>query len=197
MPLSPYFANVMLEPFDQACAKAELNAIRYADDLAFFADTKGLAEQCEDFCRTELERLSLGIPELGLASKTRIYSPQEPADFLGVEIAIAEKGYQLRVSPRQMDVIKGRIHALGNLKELRERGLDITRFGSALSSTVRSFAAAYEHCSNMADLQQHLDACRSNAVRSAVKSLGVDLDRLSGDARWFLGLAAPQQDHRG
>ncbi len=37
MPLSPFFANLFLEPLDDGILKAGFHAVRYADDLLFFA----------------------------------------------------------------------------------------------------------------------------------------------------------------
>lgn len=189
MPMSPYFANVMLEPFDKKCVNYAFDAIRYADDIAFFCSSERQARDAEEFCRAELSELGLSIPALEAQGKTRIYPPSEAAEFLGLEMAAGSDGYQMRVSAAQMTKIKERIHAYGNIAELRRRRLNITRFGNALEAAVQAYAAAYENCSNLHDLTQHLAACKANAIKKAMLALGVNISNLGKDARWFLGVS--------
>lgn len=188
MPLSPYFANVVMEPFDKRCREAGLSAIRYADDLIFFVKSQEDALQAKAFCLNELGKLGLGIPDLGGDSKTKIYDPSESADFLGLEIAKSSVGYEIRVSSAQMERVKQRILSYGNVKELINRGYDITKFGNALESTVRAYEAVYEDCSNFADFKSHTANCRRAALEEIFGQLGVDLEKLSKAQRQFLCL---------
>lgn len=188
MPLSPYFANVVMEPFDKRCREAGLSAIRYADDLIFFVESNEEAMKAKDFCLHELGKLGLGIPDLGGDSKTKIYTPSEPAEFLGLEIAQASKGYEIRVSSGQMERIKQKILCYGNVKEMIAKGYDITRFGNALESTVRAYESVYEDCANFSDLKSHMANCRRAALESIFGQLGVDLGKLSSAQRQFLCL---------
>lgn len=189
MPLSPYFANVMLEPFDKACQHAGLHAVRYADDLVFFASSEAEASGIQSFCLDQLAALKLEIPALVDGSKTRIYGPDEPAEFLGLELApTTGQGYELRVSSKQMERIKHRIHSYGSIRELRQRNLGLASFGNALESAVRAYEAAYEHCANATDLAAHIASCRQNAISNVMAQLGICVSRLDAERRWFLGL---------
>lgn len=189
MPLSPYFANLMLEPFDRACVHAKMDAIRYADDLAFFVSSEDEALQAQAFCLAQLGALKLDIPVLADGSKTRIYRPEEPAEFLGQELAPTGRGdYELRVSAAQMARMKEQILTFGSLSELQLRGHDISRFGNALLASVRAYEAVYEDCANAKDVAAHLDNCRRVALERILVELGIKPRELTAKQAWFLGL---------
>jgi len=189
MPLSPFFANLMLEPFDRACKEKNLGAIRYADDLAFFTSSEDEARTVQQFCVQELTALRLDIPELGQNSKTRIYGPTESAEFLGVDLRAAAGGqFEVAVSSELMHQIKQRIYLYGNLSELQTRGLDITRFGNALRAAVAAYGATYSYCANAKDLKNHLASWEQEVMTRIIRELGIDVNALSSGQRWFLGL---------
>lgn len=191
MPLSPFFANLVLAPFDRACTERGLAAIRYADDLIFFATSKMEAADIQDFCLRQLDALNLQIPALGSGSKTQIYGPDEPAEFLGVELRRAiGGGYEVAISPSHMQKIKQRIYSYGNLQELRMRDLDVTKFGNSLRSTVKAYGATYAYCSNVQDLLNHLDSWQKVTMTNIVKALGLEPGNLTADQRWFLGIGS-------
>lgn len=189
MPLSPFFANLFLADFDHECIRKKIRVLRYADDLIFFAASKTEAEDFEGFCKSELSKIQLVIPELGDDSKSQIYEPKTSAEFLGVELAPSKgASYQVQLGQKQLDAIKDKIYSLGNLTELRQRKLDISRFGNSISSRVAAHSAAYDFCAN----SDHLETCLrdwSRATRQKVAlALGIDIAKLSDDGRWFLGL---------
>lgn len=80
MPLSP-FSNVLLQKFDEALVKRRFQAVRYADDLIFFADSEAECFAIFDYCQAELGRLGLEIPSIGEGSKSEIYAPAASAEF--------------------------------------------------------------------------------------------------------------------
>ena len=94
----------------------------------------------------------------------------------------------MRISSTQMERIKQKIKSYGNVKELINRGYDITKFGNALESTVRAYEAVYEDCANIADLKSHMDNCKRAALEDIFGQLGVDLKNLSNAQRQFLCL---------
>ena len=189
MPLSPYFANLMLAPFDRACATRGLKAVRYADDLIFFTTTRDEALAIDAFCRESLGQLHLEIPPLGPDSKSQIYHPTEAADFLGVELRqSARGGYEVALGKSQFDEVKKRVYSFGNLTELQARGLDITKFGNALRATTSAYSATYEFCCNAKDLENHLETWKAQALLKVVSALGLDVTKLTAMQRWFLGL---------
>ncbi|WP_390349353.1 reverse transcriptase domain-containing protein [Variovorax boronicumulans] len=189
MPLSPFFANLFLADFDRACVKKGLHVLRYADDLLCLATTESEAKGYEEFCIAELSKLNLAIPKLADATKTHIYSPSAPAEFLGVELAPITNGrYEVRIGQKQLDAIKDRFYTLSSLDELKRRNLDITRLGNSLASRRAAYGAAYEFCAN----QDHLISCVTDwskaVLRKVAQQLGIKVDSLSAEGRWFLGL---------
>ncbi len=189
MPLSPFFANLFLADFDRACVNKGLHVLRYADDLLCLATTESEAKDYEEFCIAELSKLNLAIPKLADATKTHIYPPSAPAEFLGVELApIANGRYEVRIGQKQLDAIKDRFYTLSSLDELKRRNLDFTRLGNSLASRRAAYGAAYEFCAN----QDHLISCVTDwskaVLRKVAQQLGIKVDSLSADGRWFLGL---------
>lgn len=71
---SPLLANVFLNSFDQFLDERHIRFVRYADDIVFFSDTLGEAEEILDLARTYLtENLKLTLNE----EKTKIVRPWE------------------------------------------------------------------------------------------------------------------------
>jgi retron-type reverse transcriptase len=189
MPLSPFFANLFLADFDRACAKKRLCVLRYADDLLCLARTEAEALEYEQFCLSELSKLNLAIPALADASKTQIYEPSAPAEFLGVELAPIAKGrYEVRIGKKQFDAIKDRFYTLSSLDELKRRNLDITRLGNALAARRAAYVAAYDFCANQDQLIIGVNDWSKTVLRKVAKQLGINVDTLSSEGRWFMGL---------
>lgn len=189
MPLSPFFANLFLANFDKACVSKNMNVLRYADDLIFFGNSQAEAAYFEEFCATELGKIGLMIPQLAENTKTQIYAPNKTAEFLGVELApCKDNGYEVRLGQKQLDAIKSTIYDMGSLSELRRQRLDISRFGNSLNSRAASYSATYDFCCNRNQLEACLrDWIKATKTRIAI-SLGIELETLSDDGRWFLGL---------
>lgn len=193
MPLSPFFANLFLAEFDRACIKYKISVLRYADDLIFFAANEAEARKLHIFCSEELEKIKLLIPALvegsGGKTKTNIYDPTTPADFLGVELAPATgNSYQIRLTQNQFNKIKEALYYLSDLSELKRRNLNIARFGNSLSSRVESYSSTYGFCANHARLESSLQDWMREVHRKVATALGIDTSKLSDEGRWFLGL---------
>lgn len=190
MPLSPFFANLYLAAFDKACVAKGITALRYADDLIFFAASEEEALSLGDFCQDELAKIGLSIPGISAEGKTQIYAPHENAEFLGVELRLNDEGrYVVAVSQKQLDFIKSSIYEMGSLSDLRKRGLDVTRFGNSLAARCASYSATYEYCDNSQQLDASLvDWVRATKAKIAI-ALGINPAKLSSDGQWFLGLA--------
>lgn len=189
MPLSPLFANLFLADFDKECIQRHIKAIRYADDLIFFANTEDEARSLQSFCKEELEKINLQIPDLVSGAKSQIYSPMEAAEFLGVEICrFKEKKYIVNIGQKQLHKIKEQINALGSLKELKNRNLNMSKFGTAIDSRIAAYSSTYEFCSNHAQLAASLDVWSLGVKQKLAKELGIDIANLTDDGKWFLGI---------
>ncbi len=191
MPLSPLFSNIFLKNFDDAIVNANYQAVRYADDLVFFGKNKEECLNISEFCKTELQKIGLEIPLLSDETKTIIYSPDEPAEFLGVQIArkTRGKGYILTLSSTQIERMRKELLSLASIPSLNSRGITLKNLGQSLKSRQAGFLAAYNVCSNIKEIVWNLDKIEQKILRTLYRDeLGIKIDTLTAEARTFLGL---------
>lgn len=194
MPLSPFFSNVLLQKFDEALVKRRFQAVRYADDLIFFADSEVECFAIFDYCQSELGRLGLEIPSIGEGSKSEIYAPAASAEFLGLSLAPLRNGdtYTLMLSAQQFEQIRKEMGAFSSLEELLSRGITLKNLVPAVSAKAAGYLHAYQFCSNYDQLENLLTELTHDALRRLYKhGLGLNLHQMSGAALRFLGL--PEQ----
>lgn len=190
MPLSPLFANIILQDFDNQIVDGGYSAIRYADDIIFFADSERSCMEIHGFCRKQLKKLGLEIPDVGPNSKSHIYEPQEPAEFLGLGLVREQQGYILRLMPDQIERIRREILQLGSIPELLSRRVTLANLGSHIQNRVTGYLSAYEACTNVEELEHTFDALTQKILLSIYRDgLKIDVPSLSAEAKTFLGLA--------
>ncbi len=85
------------------------------------------SEELEKFCVDRLGRLDLGIPTLAANGKTQIYAPADVAEFLGVELALANGKYEYVLAKSRWKKIRESFLTLGNISALRQLNLDVTK----------------------------------------------------------------------
>lgn len=189
MPLSPLFANVVLQRFDNAVIKRDLSAIRYADDLVFFADSEEACLAIHAFCRKHLKKLNLKVPDIGPGTKSQIYRPEEPAEFLGLGLVREQHGYVLRLMPSQIERIRREISQLQSIKELLSRRVTLATLGTHIQNRVAGYFSAYEVCTNVEELEHELDELTQKVLVGVYRDgLNINLGVLRPDAKTFLGL---------
>jgi len=189
MPLSPFFANIYLYEFDKWLQKEGVPAVRYADDLIFFLDSEAACCALRDRCAQELKKLGLDIPEFKDKTKSVIYPPEKAAEFLGLGLRKKDKGYALEVMPEQIQAIKGELGKFASVKELNSRGVTLASLGQRLTAKKSGYSAAYDCCANLKELEQNMDDVTKNALSILYRrDLGIDIKKLSADARTFLML---------
>lgn len=190
MPLSPFFANLYLEKFDQAVGKAGYHAVRYADDLIFFADSEEQCHEIEEFCKTELSQVGLGIPSRGPASKTEIVEPGETIEFLGLGLRKNNDRYELALLSNQIQEIRTELLRLGSIEDLLSREITISRLGAAIDSRVSGYLNAYECCTNYLEFENELESIKQKILRRVFgqNGLGIDLAALTPEKKKFLGI---------
>jgi RNA-directed DNA polymerase len=189
MPLSPLFANIILQDFDNEIVQGGYVAIRYADDLIFFADSERTCVEIHDFCRRELKKLGLAVPDVAPKSKSRIYKPEEPAEFLGLGLVREQQHYVLRLMPDQIERIRRELLQLGSISELLSRRVTLANLGSHIQNRVTGYFSAYEACTNVEALENEFDALTQRVLFSIYRDgLKIDIPSLSSEARTFLGL---------
>ena len=189
MPLSPFFSNVVLAPFDCEIQNRNIPAVRYADDLIFFSNSEQGCKQILNECIAILDTLNLQVPELELNTKTEIYEPAKPAEFLGLGISKSGTGYSLRLLDKQRETIRNRILAMGSVKELISQKITLPILGSTIANRVSGYTAAYVCCDNIAELEHELECLRQKVLKRIYREeLKIPLAELSAEARAFLDL---------
>ncbi len=190
MPLSPFFSNVVLERFDRSVAKTGYAAIRYADDLIFFAQDRSHCLEIEKFCIRQLAKEGLEIPAIDEpATKSIIYEPNEHAEFLGVAICKHKGGYQIKLLSSQIKYILKTFTDMGSVRELLSRKIQLGKLGFYLSARKAGYIQAYALCSNIAELENSLDDIEQKVLkRIYTEDLKINLSNLTAESYSFLGL---------
>lgn len=189
MPLSPFFANVVLQLFDAAIYNGGYRAVRYADDLIFFCDSEQECIKTDAFCRNELEKLGLSIPTVESGTKSIICEPEHTAEFLGLGLCYHNGKHVLRVLPKQIEAIRKELLQLSSISELLARSITLGNLQQAIRSRVSGYRSAYEACTNADELDNALDSLQQLILRRVYRDgIKIDLASLSAEARTFLGL---------
>lgn len=189
MPLSPFFANLMLSDFDKYCIKSHIKAIRYADDLIFFCQSKDQAIAIHQECKERLAKLELSIPDIEENSKSVIASPDDSVSFLGVELSPdGKRNYSLRVGEKQFLDIKGSFYNLCGISELKTKNLTLGKLQGTLDSKKNAYSACYDYCDNIQELEIQMEHWANGVMKKVLNNVGISVATLSTDAQWLLGL---------
>lgn len=191
MPLSPFFSNVVLERFDNSLTKSGYTALRYADDLIFFADGRVKCNEMEKYAKASLFKEGFEIPPSGVeGSKSEIFRPADVADFLGVGLCRRPNGsYAIKVLPKQIDKIRESFMELSSVESLLSRGITLARLGGLLASKKSGYIYAYAHSDNLSELDNALDDIERKVLKTLyVRDLRIPTKDLSPAAYTFLGL---------
>lgn len=193
MPLSPFFSNLLLASFDEKVISSGIPGVRYADDLVFFASSYEECVHIAQFCEEQFADLRLAIPKLGSAgSKSLIYAPDEPAEFLGLELAPSAKGFELKLSIKQIERISEEMRGYGSIKELLSRKVTLRTLGMVLRAKRDGYLTAYDACTNIGQVEAELRAIeRKCLVKIYRDELKIDLGAIGAEACTFLGLGGP------
>ena len=173
MPLSPFFAGVYLWRVDEILATSGAPVARYVDDIVAFFDTE---EECHSFhavLKNSLSTIGLQIGEAGAKdSKTCIYSPEEPAAFLGMEITKDARGrYRLIVPERVMEVIRNRFSEAASSAVLLEHNVHLTSMRGYFDSLTCGYHNAYKGAENADDLRDMLTTLSGTTQQSVLHTL--------------------------
>lgn len=119
-PLSPLLANIYLDPLDKELERRDIAFVRYADDIALFADNEQTAQQMLGSIKQWLRReLGLEINDDKSGS-----GPSDESQLLGFRL---HRDGAVDISPRAIDKLKAKVRELLNARQsvtahaLRER----------------------------------------------------------------------------
>lgn len=192
MPLSPLLAGVFMIDLDRWLLKLGSPVARYVDDLiAFFPSEKA----CIDFdiaLRDRLARSGLSIDELGSeGSKTRIYSPSEPAEFLGMEITPpVDSRCKLIVPTKVIVKIIKRFEEVASSTELLKQRVHLTSMDTFFLALVDGYSNSYLAADNFKDFNNSIQEAALAARDTVVLEIfGGHIDQLSERQQEFVGFA--------
>lgn len=145
MPLSPFFANLVLKNFDRIILSKNVALIRYADDFIAFADNEEQCKKINSLARDILGEMGFEIPEIGDAKgKTRICSPDESIDFLGLAISpLPNRKYDLRITKQQLGKISEDLFRFKDLDHVRQENLNVMDLSGVLERKIGGYRSAY------------------------------------------------------
>lgn len=192
MPLSPYFAGMLLRDLDLELERKGFAALRYVDDLIAFFPSEKACEEFDSFLRDKLNELSLTIGGIGEAgSKTKIYPPDSQVDFLGMGMDFDRNGKcQLTVTEKTLKSIEARFAEMSELDRLLQKGLTLPSFGGRLAAMERGYQYAYHGAQNMSELKYRVAVASSMTLETVLLSIfGETLSKLNKKERKFLGLS--------
>lgn len=191
MPLSPFFSNLLLRDFDKATEMHGLKMVRYADDLIFFTKTEAECREIHEFCKRELKILNLDVPDIGIKSKTQIYSPDQPAEFLGVGLEKDGKGYSLRILKPQFVAIRTKLLNLSDMSFLNKEGITLSKLSRRLDGAMSGYSSAYDFCDNSEILEERLIEWKQELLTKIFRDgIGINLESLSPEQLLFLEIKA-------
>jgi hypothetical protein len=171
MPLSPMLSNLLLRHFDDDLQRSGLHIIRYADDIAVFADSK---HQCQDalkLMQDTLAGLGLKIPDLDENGKTKVSEPTNPSAFLGVEIKRGEKGYILCAPAGRLAEIEAEMSRLATVKACLENRRDLGRLLRTLDSFIVGHHAAMMVLDDAGAFLDRLEAAKRRCIEKLLSEM--------------------------
>jgi RNA-directed DNA polymerase len=192
MPLSPLYAGAYLKDLDRYIIKTRVPTARYVDDIVAFFHTEKEAFAFHKSLKAQLADLGLTIGDPGEPkSKTIIYSPEAPAEFLGMELVRSPSGkYRLSIGTKVLDKIVQRIMDAQTPAALLERRVSLTNMGTYFRSLQAGFLQAYGAAENKDDLEKVMAAAVKKAQRRVLINVfgQTQLDALGPTERRFIGV---------
>ena len=191
MPLSPFLAGTYLWQVDELLVKSRAPVARYVDDVVAFFDSERECHAFHEVLRDALLTIGLQIGELGPQdSKTCVFTPEEPAAFLGMEIIKTSSGrYRLVVPERVMEVVRNRFSSAASPAALLENKVHLTSMGGYFDALVCGYHNAYKDAENADQLRELLESLSSTTQQSVLYTLfGDRLADLTAQEIRFVGI---------
>jgi hypothetical protein len=178
MPVSPMLSNLLLKQFDERLEKAGITAVRYADDIAVFADSRKACEIALETIQVCLAEVKLSVPGVFDGGKTSILGPSEAAEFLGVEIRRNGEKYKLCAPTSKISKMESSMSAKADIKKCIEEKRNIGQIVSGLDSFIVGHAASMAVLDDGGDFMARLEAAKRRQLRALLVDLlgerGVD-----------------------
>jgi Retron-type reverse transcriptase len=191
MPLSPYFAGMLLSGLDRLLEKRRFPVIRYVDDIIGFFRSEKECKDFDSFLRAELAKLSLSLGMIDDPHpKTKFFAPDEPAEFVGMELKFEDNGKcHLCVSEKTLQRLESRFAEMMQIEKLLQKKITLPFLGARLEAMTKGYVAAYHGAQNMSELKARVRAASAPVIGAVLESIfGVTMKTLDQKERRFLGL---------
>jgi RNA-directed DNA polymerase len=107
-PLSPVLSNILLDELDKELESRGHRFVRYADDCSIYVKSRKAAERVKSSITRFIEdELLLKVNQ----EKTQISRPSK-STLLGFSFYKDKAGYQIRIAPKSLERIKGKVRQL-------------------------------------------------------------------------------------
>lgn len=171
MPVSPMLSNLLLKRFDERLEKQGIVAIRYADDIAVFADGRAACEAALEAVQAGLAELELEVPDLLDEGKTKILGPSEVAEFLGIEIRRTGPTYELCAPARKIENIEADMAKMVQVERCVAERRNIGQVVRALDSFTIGHAASMAVLEDGGAFMARLEAAKRRQLRALLVNL--------------------------
>lgn len=184
-------SNLYLEDFDKSLSDSKFSAVRYADDLAIFCNSKDDCLEAHEFCVDNLKKLKLQIQPLSTdpKSKTKIYKPDEEAEFLGLGLVKIDDGYELIITDSQIDKVWKKFKEFTNVESNVISNIKFASLHHRLESIIDSYKGHYGEAYNYEVFEANLKIWKRKVYLSIFRdSYKVNLEDLSYKQKQFIYL---------
>ena len=171
MPLSPMLSNLVLRRFDQRLITRGMAAVRYADDIALFFNSRQECIAAVDFINGSLSETGLRVPALSEGGKTVICEPSEIAEFLGLELKLFGSEYRLNPPTRKLVKIEIRMAEIATLRNCLNDKKNIGQVVRTLDAFVAGHRAALQGLEHGDDFIARLQWLKKKALEGLLVEL--------------------------
>lgn len=192
MPLSPLLSNFVLKKFDRHFERRKVRLIRYADDFVIFGKSEGDCWKYYNDTKNVLSEIGHEIPKVEENSKTIIREPNQPIDFLGLEITPNDKGigYRINVPKAAFDEVKSRLQPFREFETAFHKYREFSRVIKKINNVIEGYINVYKMANNFNAFSDFAENCKLKTVRGLlISTFGKNIfSSLDAKRREFLGL---------
>jgi RNA-directed DNA polymerase len=190
MPVSPMLSNLLLKAFDDSLVRRGLTALRYADDIAVFANSREELNDALSFIVDALARLKLRVPDLKVDGKTTISGPSDSVEFLGIEIRRFDDRYKLTAPNRKLAAIETEMARMASIEECVKHSRNIGHVVRSLDAFIIGHRASMAVLDDPKAFLDRLEAAKQRKLNALLTEVigKKAVDTLDGTRRALLGL---------
>ncbi|MGS0705768.1 reverse transcriptase domain-containing protein [Acinetobacter sp. ANC 3781] len=184
MPIASLLASFYLQDFEIVLQNAQIEFVRYADDLVVFANTRDEIEKHFELIRHELNKIQLSIPDIG-SGKSEIYTSSQTVIFLGLELKKVGTEFKLFIPQKAFSELNKKIIELQGYKKNIKTGLNFYKTCQKMDQICNGYIVCYEFTSNLNEFKKHVEERKSFVYKRLLAPLGIDYTKLSSEKKKY------------